>query len=89
MKTYMNSPKTLTFCGRAINKADAGNAPGSTAYVNHTTGLMVDLFQGQVFQISRHFDLAAVVGNEALAKVRVINGENHDGEVFKFFCRAN
>ena len=71
MKINTNSPKTLPFHGSVINKAGAGNAPGSTAYVNHTTGQTLDLFQAQVVQVGPHYALVAVVANEALGTVRV------------------
>jgi hypothetical protein len=71
MNINMDSPKTLPFRGGIINKAGVGNAAGSTSYVNHTTGQMLDLFQAQIIQVGPIFALAAVVGNEALGKVRV------------------
>ncbi len=71
MKINTNSPKTLPFHGSIINKAGAGNAPGSTACVNHTTGQSLDLFQAQVVQVGPHFALVAVLSNEALGTVRV------------------
>ena len=71
MKINANSPKTLPFCGSVINRAGTGNAPGSTAYVNHPTGQTLDMFQAQVVQVGAHYALAAVVANEALGTVRV------------------
>lgn len=71
MKLNINSPKTLPFHGSVINKAGAGNAPGSTVYINHTTGQTHDLFKAQVVQVGAQFALAAVVANEALGTVRV------------------
>src|ERR1051325_3597933 len=71
MKLNMNSPRTLPFHGSSINKAGAGNAPGSTAYVNHTTGQILDLFHAQVVQVGPHFALATVIANEALGTVRM------------------
>jgi cold shock CspA family protein len=71
MNINMDSPKTLPFRGSTINKAGAGNAAGSISYVNHATGQMLDLFQAQIIQVGPIFALAAVVGNEALGKVRV------------------
>src|SRR5262245_42079326 len=71
MNTHKNNPKSLTFRGTVINKAGAGNAPGSTAYVCHTTGQTLDVFRARVIRVGRLFALAAVIGNEALTKVRV------------------
>jgi len=72
MKTNKsNLPKTLPFQGGRINQAGPGRAAGSINYVNHITGQSLDLFEAQVVQVGPIFALAAIAGNDALAKVRV------------------
>jgi cold shock CspA family protein len=66
-----NLPKTLPFQGGRINQAGLGRAAGSINYVNHVTGQSLDLFEAQVVQVGPIFALAAIAGNDALAKVRV------------------
>ncbi len=71
MKNKSNLPKSLPYQGGRINNGGAGRAAGSISYINHVTGLSLDLFQAQVVRVGPVFALAAVVGNDALAKVRV------------------
>jgi len=69
--THATIPRSLQYRGGRINHAGRGQAPGSHAYLDATTGRVLHLYFAKVVKTGPLYSLATVSGNHALPLVRI------------------